>query len=1161
MASSQERCFITAHAMHGGEVVPQEDAEHQDQVQFLLDEPSDEDFFGPHSEVAAAIARVVNDNDDISVIGLVGSWGSGKSTVVKSLRATLQNAEREEDLYFFTYDAWLHQNDPPRRAFLETLINDLLPTYLSDEGAWRERLANLSGKTEETTTDITKEFTKTGRWVFLSLGLVPLGMAFLGYDLVSTAFGKSDSIRASGITIARILFFVSLAFTASPLIVVLTFYLRWRSWPEGWAKINPKRYFNWDFWKRNKVGFEKETILALLTQHSVEKSENKTTISPDPTAIEFRTAFRDVLIELSRSKKRFVIVIDNLDRLAEDEAMQLWGTIRSLFLERAGEQREAASSGLRPKVVLPIDGGSVERMFAVTHNDPARPNQPRDLAASFMDKTFDITFYVNEPVMSGWRSFLLAQMQRVFPESYQPSWGFWTRRLFEEYAKERQKKITPRDVNRLLNRIAALYLQRNRSGIDVEVMALYAIYRDEIGTDLTSFLRVSSFELERTVPNLKLQLVALYYGVSLDQAAQVLLEEPIRSAVAKLDRDAFAELHRIPGFAETFELVISGVAADAASSFLDVTNAALLLDDLEEGDEVGKSASWRALVDAASNAGWPDQFGDDLVARLKSLFEHAKPDQAETLLEEIAAALDELYTSDTKTSASSLRGAAVETVKFARSQALKIPVFDVGENIDKFLLRMAQFSVVPEAWKQLRTVATKAELEPAIQALGRSQQMAVLLPNIVKCLATTTGEATYSGENAIDWDPIINDWAAIVRSGPGEGLSTAPPLQALGFHIATAGQAQVVVKELISDGTMDLRANDASTHGRWDELATIYALRIWQGENFRPPEGRTWNAILKIRPDFPKELLARLVSFVGVDAMRLIWISHKNGYASTYFIEDIMECVIKDRNLAGANTAHILTNMEFYRRETPYRLRQGLVDILESRSNFWDLLEGLPIGKSLKEVAVAVSKTGSEQKEKAERIVQVRLGQATVEEWRKALNENAEPFSLATEFLKPEALKFDGNSSLYTCLTSDLDQLVRRSAKGVRIRWFALSNCLGSRSCKKAHHALGATLLIAAPRDALGVLKVGGSAFLRSSGLLDEPTQLVDSIVVRLLAFKEGRAWLRDNQQTLKTSVTKADVKTKNGLQTQLKKLAAGQKEEPRYWAEVVGGTWKIRTK
>ena len=1146
------------------------DSETEDQVHFLLDEPSDEDFFGPHSEVAAAIARVVSDNDDINVIGLVGSWGSGKSTVVKGLRTTLQSGKLKDELYFFTYDAWLHQNDPPRRAFLETLINALLPDYLSDEKTWRERLSELSGKTQDTTTDVTKEFTKTGRWVFLSLGLVPLGMAFLGYDLINTAFGGPTAASQDSVTFARRLFALSLALTAAPLIVVSIFYALWRPWPKGWGWFNPKSYFKRGFLTTNKEGHENESVLALLTQHSVERSENRTKISPDPTAIEFRSAFRDVVIELSRSKKRLVIVIDNLDRLAEDEAMQLWGTIRSLFLERIGEQREAVDTKFRPKVILPIDGGSVERMFAASHNDPARPNQARELAASFMDKTFDITFYVNEPVMSGWRSFLLAQMKRVFLSSYQPSWGFWTRRLFEEYAKARQKKITPRDVNRLLNRIAALYLQRNEAGIDVEVMAIYAIYRDEIGlpryaengvSDLLSFLNISSFELERTITNLKLQLVALYYGVPLDQAAQVLLEDPIRSAVRELDRDAFARLRGTPGFAETFELVISGVAADAASNFIDITNAALLLDDFEEGDEVGKSTSWRSLVDAASNAAWPEQFDDDLAARLKSLFEHATPDQGEDLLDQVAGGLDTLLRADTKTSPKALRGAALETVKFARAKGLEIPTFNLGEDIEKFLLRMAQFSIAQDAWKQLRTDASNDELGPAIQALGRGQLTSARLPRVIECLVTGAGENTYSGENAIDWDPIINDMADVVRNGPGQNLPTAPPLQGLGLLISTQGQAQVVVKELISDGTMDLRGNDASVHGRWDELATIYAMRVWQGENFRPPEDKTWTALQKVQPDFAKEVVARLVSFVGNDAMRLVWISHKNGYSSTYFIEDMMEYLIADRNLGGANTSHILTNIEFYRRETPYRLRQGLVAILEARSNFWDQLENLPIGRALKEVAVAVSKAGNEQKERAERIVQSRLSQATIEEWQKALNENAEPISLATEFLRPETLKFDANSSLYLCLTGNLNQLVSGATKAISHRWFALSNCLATRACKKAHRALGSALLAASPRDALGVLKVGGAAFLRSSGMLDEPNQVAEGIVLRLLSFKEGRAWLRDNQDTLKSPIANADPKLRKELQRQLKRFVSGKKEEPRYWAEVIGGNWKIKTK
>src|SRR5215831_10234885 len=89
------------------------------------DRPVPHDEFGPHSRVAAAIARLVSGRPAKGrCIALTGPWGSGKSSVILQLKEELKhNRERRlPRVDLFLFDAWTYQGDPLRRCFLERLI-------------------------------------------------------------------------------------------------------------------------------------------------------------------------------------------------------------------------------------------------------------------------------------------------------------------------------------------------------------------------------------------------------------------------------------------------------------------------------------------------------------------------------------------------------------------------------------------------------------------------------------------------------------------------------------------------------------------------------------------------------------------------------------------------------------------------------------------------------------------------------------------------------------------------------------------------------------------------------------------------------------------------------------------------------------------------------
>lgn len=93
---------------------------------YISSSPSGEDLFEgkSHEKISNTIFELIKDKSlPNNVIGLEGKWGSGKSNVVSILNSKFDKLN--SDYFFFTYDAWGHQEDLTRKTFLEELISKL----------------------------------------------------------------------------------------------------------------------------------------------------------------------------------------------------------------------------------------------------------------------------------------------------------------------------------------------------------------------------------------------------------------------------------------------------------------------------------------------------------------------------------------------------------------------------------------------------------------------------------------------------------------------------------------------------------------------------------------------------------------------------------------------------------------------------------------------------------------------------------------------------------------------------------------------------------------------------------------------------------------------------------------------------------------------------
>ncbi|HIH74874.1 MAG TPA: NTPase, partial [Methanosarcina sp.] len=129
----------------------------------LTDEIVDDDFFEDktHENVAETLHKLIDSNDNGFTIGLEGSWGSGKSTVISILKKKLNNSS----FHYFYFDAWAHEGDHLRRIFLESLISQLDV----ESEKLKELKEEISNRKRTTITNTKQYGTKLGKYLAASL--------------------------------------------------------------------------------------------------------------------------------------------------------------------------------------------------------------------------------------------------------------------------------------------------------------------------------------------------------------------------------------------------------------------------------------------------------------------------------------------------------------------------------------------------------------------------------------------------------------------------------------------------------------------------------------------------------------------------------------------------------------------------------------------------------------------------------------------------------------------------------------------------------------------------------------------------------------------------------------------------------------------------------
>ncbi len=254
--------------------------------EFDLSDKDNEDLLGtkPYAET---LFEVIIGSTGKQNIGLFGGWGSGKSTIIRTLEKfiAINNEDKtKEKIAFFKYDAWKYAKDDFRRSFLKSLNSRF--SIIDDKEL--ERLLYKDVTIEDPTkSKVQISYEKIVPYIIGAL------LLFLGYILFLSKFSSSEKFALSLFSI-----FSGLIFSLSNNIFRVIPYTTRES------KLIEAEKFEETFNSITKEIFGKKSLLRKLTD----------------------------FVAGRKQYQKMVIVIDNLDRCDKENLMVTLSSVKN-FLE------------------------------------------------------------------------------------------------------------------------------------------------------------------------------------------------------------------------------------------------------------------------------------------------------------------------------------------------------------------------------------------------------------------------------------------------------------------------------------------------------------------------------------------------------------------------------------------------------------------------------------------------------------------------------------------------------------------------------------------------------------------------------------------------------------------------------------------------------------
>ncbi len=383
---------------------------------FIRDEPLDknsESFFNfYHSAIAPALVKILKSTSAPHTIGIFGSWGTGKSTIINMLKS-----DTRLKTPIFIFDAWKYQEDSLRRTFLIKLVDflksnevgiDFDDNFLSDMYHATEQRVDVPVEDGKISSKVRSWIKKN---ILLSL-LVLLVIATIIVILLAPQYPGLKMVDDI------------LKYLSSITIVAL------------FASTFLGRVF--------------ERVGDILLQNSKTTKNSMMNItfkdklnSPE----EFEEKFKDILLKLGKTK--LIVVFDNIDRVQGDVAVSMISTIKT-FMEPNNKSRVV--------FIIPCDPDAIDEQIAQFYTgdkDTAAGYQ----SSEYLRKVFNLIIWLPDYINTDLEEYTSRCLEATGEISSLLNTGNVVLVINSAFSKN------PREIIQFVNNLTALTIAAHSSGV------------------------------------------------------------------------------------------------------------------------------------------------------------------------------------------------------------------------------------------------------------------------------------------------------------------------------------------------------------------------------------------------------------------------------------------------------------------------------------------------------------------------------------------------------------------------------------------------------------------------------------------------------------------------------------------------------------------------
>ena len=568
----------------------------------LREEVASQDAFSQktHEHIADSIVSLIENEKGGTTIGLEGSWGSGKSTVISLMTAKLS------DVKVFIFDAWAHEGDCLRRVFLESLLTHITKLVcekqLKGNCKWyQDKQKIIDRRLKITETHSHSSPTWMGILSAFTLFLSAIALSLDG--VLKKIFSTEDTFL--------IIYFLLL----SPVVLVLCNAL--------WLIVKGEKVFSAASWSFIKSDAKDETV-------------NEVSEEEERSSIEFERFFTEIIGKICKDNtdKKFVFAIDNLDRVDPQDALTLWSTLQTFFQKRSHNLPEENDWFERLWVIVPYDAKGLAQIWDSAAGENKQNSQ---VAKSFFDKCFQVRFEVPAPVMTEWENFA-----KTCLDSACKNWSEEDRTTILDVLRFTRADLTtiptPREIKTYINQVCVLRASANEN-ISTESICYYVLTRfvnlNSIAVaDVRKGLIDGSYPIAQHKPylpqNCSAEFSGLIFGVSPEIGRQILLEPEIQRALDSNDGNTLKKLSEThtEGFWYIFDHISTyrGLWKDEKAYDRFLTNCSCVV---RSGIEIEKTSKF--LFKAKTYMGYLNKLPQDVLSILWPATEEKVPELIDTV--------------------------------------------------------------------------------------------------------------------------------------------------------------------------------------------------------------------------------------------------------------------------------------------------------------------------------------------------------------------------------------------------------------------------------------------------------------------------------------------------------------------------------------------------